>query len=284
MAEMWLDEDTPSFDYGGFVVGDKFETAVLLCKSRGVLAGTAFFDAVFHLLDCKVEWMALDGDIVEPVSKVATVSGKVRNLLLGERVALNCLARASGIATSARRLQTVQLEKGWCGELAGTRKTTPGFRMVEKYALLVGGISMHRNDLSSMVMLKDNHIWSAGSITQAVKDARQVCGFSCKIEVECRSVLEACEAAAAGADVVMLDNFHPKTLHEAAASIKSQFPSVLIEASGGVTEQSVTEFMGCNVDVISLGCVTQNYNVVNFSLKICKPEHDPTNPTVTSTV
>jgi nicotinate-nucleotide pyrophosphorylase (carboxylating) len=281
LAEEWLKEDTPSFDYGGFVVGDKIETAVLLCKSRGVLAGCPFFDSVFSLLDCSVQWTAHEGNVLEPICQVARVTGKVRNLLLGERVALNCLARSSGIATNARRLKELARSHSWHGEVAGTRKTTPGFRLVEKYALLVGGISMHRCDLSSMVMLKDNHIWSAGSITQCVRDARQVCGFCMKIEVECRSVSEACEAAAAGADVIMLDNFHPKALHEAALSIKDKFPAVLVEASGGITEQNVTEFMGPHVDVISLGSVTHNYTIVNFSLKICAAGYDPANPTVT---
>lgn len=162
----WLREDTPHFDYGGFVVGEKTETAVLVCKSPGVLAGVPFFDAVFNTLDCTVSWTADEGDFINPICYVATVTGKVRNILLGERVALNCLCRASGIATYARRLGDLAREREWHGELAGTRKTTPGFRMVEKYSLVVGGISTHRYDLSSMIMLKDNHIWSAGNVTQ----------------------------------------------------------------------------------------------------------------------
>lgn len=166
LAREWLREDTPNFDYGGFVVGDKVETAVLVCKSSGVLAGVPFFDAIFNCLDCSVQWIAVEGDFLQPICFAATVIGRVRNILLGERVALNCLCRASGIATYARRLADLGRERGWHGEIAGTRKTTPGFRMVEKYSLLVGGIATHRYDLSSMVMLKDNHIWSAGNVTQ----------------------------------------------------------------------------------------------------------------------
>ena len=164
LARAWLLEDTPTFDYGGFVVGESLETAVLLCKSPGVLAGAPFFEAVFKELDCTVTWLHCEGTWLEPVTKAALVKGKVRNILLGERVALNCLARASGIATGARKLKNAT--NSWHGSVAGTRKTTPGFRMVEKYSLLVGGIDTHRNDLSSMIMLKDNHIWTAGSITQ----------------------------------------------------------------------------------------------------------------------
>lgn len=167
LAREWLKEDTPNFDYGGFVVGEKEETAVLLQKSPGVLAGRPFFDAIFKELECTVTWEnVLEGSFNEPVRTVATVSGKVRQILLGERVALNIISRASGIASAAYRLQKLVKKLDWAGEVAGTRKTTPGFRLVEKYALIVGGVSTHRYDLSSMIMLKDNHIWTAGSISQ----------------------------------------------------------------------------------------------------------------------
>jgi nicotinate-nucleotide pyrophosphorylase (carboxylating) len=166
LVREWLKEDTPSFDYGGFVVGEKVEKAWLLCKSPGVLAGTPFFEAVFSELDCCIQWFHTEGECLSPVCKVAEVTGKVRNLLLGERIALNCITRTSGIASFARKLKGEADRCNWHGEVAGTRKTTPGFRIPEKYSLLVGGISTHRHDLSSMIMLKDNHIWSAGSITQ----------------------------------------------------------------------------------------------------------------------
>lgn len=167
LAREWLKEDTPNFDYGGFVVGEKEESALLLMKSPGILAGRPFFDAVFKELDCVVSWEnVLEGSFNEPIKTVAEVSGKVRQILLGERVALNIISRASGIATTAHRLRNAVQNLQWKGEIAGTRKTTPGFRLVEKYALLVGGVSTHRYDLSSMIMLKDNHIWTSGSISQ----------------------------------------------------------------------------------------------------------------------
>lgn len=277
MAREWLKEDTPNFDYGGFVVGEKEETALLLMKGEGVLAGIPFFNSVFKELECTVSWNEKEGDFIQPIKCVATVNGKVRQLLLGERVALNCLSRASGIATLARRLQKKAEQAGWKGEIAGTRKTTPGFRLVEKYALLVGGVSTHRYDLSSMIMLKDNHIWTAGSITQAVKDAKTVGGFSTKIEVECRSVEEANEAASAGCDVVMLDNFKPHALQDAASIIKSKHEKLLIEASGGITEETLAEYLIPEVDVVSLSRLTQGYDTVDFSLKIQKDGIDPTN-------
>lgn len=279
-VQQWLAEDTPSFDYGGFVVGESEETAVLLCKSRGVLAGVPFFDAIFNELGCKVDWVFSEGVQIGPATAVARVTGKVNKILLGERVALNCITRASGIATKARNLARLKTEQKWRGEIAGTRKTTPGFRVVEKYALLVGGVSTHRYDLSSMIMLKDNHIWTAGSVQRAVKDARRVGGFSIKIEVECRSVEEAREAASAGADVVMLDNFEPEALHKTAATLKQEFPHLLIEGSGGVTMENITQYFGPHVDVISMGSLTQGYEAVNFSLKVLKEGHNPHNPVV----
>lgn len=141
-----------------------------------------------------------EGEWVEPAVKpnppavVAKVHGSARNLLIGERTALNILARASGIATRSRELVEIKREKGWKGVVAGTRKTTPGFRLVEKHAMLVGGADAHRMDLSSMVMLKDNHVWSQGSITKAVERAKAVAGFALKIEVECGSEEDAREA------------------------------------------------------------------------------------------
>lgn len=140
---------------GGAVVGGGPETAVLLAKTATVVAGKPFFTAVFEELGCTVEWCVEEGSEVSSVPfKAAYVRGPCRNILLGERTALNILARASGIATAAREVVSIARTAGWHGEVAGTRKVTPGFRLVEKYALLVGGASTHRMDLSSMVMLK----------------------------------------------------------------------------------------------------------------------------------
>lgn len=279
----WLKEDIPSFDYAGAVVGTKTEEAVLLCKSDGVLCGAPFFDAVFAELGCTVSWSARDGDAVRSKAEVARVTGPVNKLLQGERTALNVVARASGIATHARELREAVSAAGWTGEVAGTRKTTPGFRLVEKYALLVGGISTHRHDLSSMIMLKDNHIWSTGSIGEAVRRAQQVGGFSLKIEVECRSIAEAKEAAEGGADVVMLDNFEHEALAIVSRQLKSLFPNLIVEASGGIRRENIVNYCLPTVDVISLSTTTQGYAPVNFSLKVLKEGHNPSNPKVTRT-
>ena len=270
----WLADDIPSFDVGGLVVGTEEKKAKLLMKSAGVFAGKPFFQHVFDLLGCKVEWeddIAIEGehkDIKDEEICLAIVTGPVCNILRGERTALNTLSRCSGVATLSRVALDRARGLGWEGYVAGTRKTTPGFRIVEKYGLLVGGAATHRLDLSQMVMLKDNHIWSCGSIEKAVKLARKAAGFSQKIEVECQSLEEAVEAATAGADIVMLDNFEPDQLRKDAETFKKQFPNVLVEASGGITTETMPDYLCKHVDIVSQGKLTQGYPCVDFSLKI----------------
>lgn len=263
----WLAEDTPSFDYGGFVVGDVPRTATLYAKSGGILAGIPFFDEVFAQCGCAVEWHgAAEGQHIDRKNdggggfktKLATVSGPARGILLGERVALNILARCSGVASMSRGFVVNLRSAGYRGQLAGTRKTTPGFRLVEKYGMLVGGADAHRMDLSSMIMLKDNHVWSRGSISQAVGAAKAVGGFSLKVEVEVQSEAEADEAIEAGADVVMLDNFTGEGVKVAAKSLKQKWAGkrhFLIEVSGGVTLDNAEEYVnnGESTSFFSLG-------------------------------
>ncbi|KAM0750335.1 nicotinate-nucleotide diphosphorylase [Meredithblackwellia eburnea MCA 4105] len=283
----WLAEDTPSFDFGGFVVGQGEEQAILWGKSEGVLAGVPFVDEIFAQLGCSIVWHLEEGAAVSPTSetpkiKVATVTGPARCLLLGERVALNTLARCSGIAWKSRKVLQLARKAGYNGIIAGTRKTTPGFRVVEKYGMLVGGVDMHRYDLSSMVMLKDNHIWSKGSITQAVHAAKSVAGFALRVHVECQSLAEAREAIAAGADIIMLDNFTPTDLRVAAAALKKDWVDAggdkfagsgvakrcLVEVSGGLTEENLEESLCNDVDIYSTSAIHQGVSTVDFSLKV----------------
>ena len=278
LADTWLQSDIPKFDVGGFVVGSERTTANLLCKSPGVVCGTPFATAVIERCECTVVWLRSEGDVVteeEARAKVAVakVEGSARALLQCERTALNVLARASGVATAARRASERVAAKGWAGKVCGTRKTTPGFGLVEKYALLVGGAGTHRMDLSAMVMLKDNHIWAVGSITTAVQKARSAGGFSTKIEVECRDLAEAKEAAAAGCDICMLDNFTPEEIHRDATLLKKLYPHIIVEASGGITLDTIEGYLSPAVDVISQGSLTQGYAVVDFSMKLPRPAH-----------
>ncbi|KAI0248835.1 Quinolinate phosphoribosyl transferase [Lactifluus subvellereus] len=273
----WLHEDTPSFDYGGFVVGEAPREAFLLGKGskRAVLAGTPFVDEIFHLLDCTVEWHIAEGDEFEPIKHIATVRGKARFLLLGERVALNLLARCSGIATASKHTKDLAESYGFRGIIAGTRKTTPGFRLVEKYGMLVGGIDPHRFDVSSMIMLKDNHIWSAGSITAAIARAREVGGFSLLLDVEVRDEDEANEAIAAGADIIMLDNINGDKLASVAGNLRERWKGegrkFLLETSGGITEGNLHERAISEIDILSTSSVHQSVPHIDFSLKIQIP-------------
>uniref|UniRef100_A0A7S2CYV5 Nicotinate-nucleotide pyrophosphorylase [carboxylating] n=1 Tax=Haptolina brevifila TaxID=156173 RepID=A0A7S2CYV5_9EUKA len=272
----WIQQDMPKWDVGGLVVGEAESHAMLLGKSKGVLAGLPFATHVFEYLGLKVEWLREEGHVItaeEAAAKtpVAKVSGPTRNILMAERTALNILSRASGVATAAHAAMSIAREHGWKGRVAGTRKTTPGFGIVEKYSLLVGGADTHRMDLSNMVMLKDNHIWSTGSISESVSRARFACGFSTKIEVECTSEQDAREACEAGADIVMLDNYSGEQLREVASRIKSKWPHVIIEASGGITMETMHLFFAPSVDIISQGALTNGYSTLDFSLKVPKP-------------
>ncbi|PHH67956.1 hypothetical protein CDD82_958 [Ophiocordyceps australis] len=202
---------------------------------------------------------------------VATVRGPARGILLAERIALNTLCRCSGIASRSAALVASLRAVGYQGIVAGTRKTTPGFRLVEKYGMLVGGADTHRVDLSAMVMLKDNHIWSRGSISEAVASARAVAGFSLKIEVEVQSEAEADEAIEAGADVVMLDNFDGPGVQETAARLKQRWAAkrhFLLEISGGLTADNVAAYVCNDIDIISTSSIHQGVAHVDFSLKI----------------
>ncbi|KAG7113144.1 hypothetical protein HYQ45_016945 [Verticillium longisporum] len=271
----WLAEDTPSFDYGGFVVGEAPRTATLWAKSPGVLAGVPFATETFRQCGCTITWHVPEGTLLAPQPgvplAVASVAGPARGVLLAERVALNTLARAAGIATSARNTVAAVCAAGYTGILAGTRKTTPGFRLVEKYAMLVGGADAHRVDLSAMVMLKDNHVWSRGSITDAVRAAQSVAGFALKIEVEVQSEAEADEAIEAGADVVMLDNFTGDGVRVASRRLKEKWAGkkhFLLEVSGGLTIANAAQYVCPDVDIISTSSIHQGVGYVDFSLKI----------------
>ncbi|KAE8267296.1 hypothetical protein A4X09_0g5051 [Tilletia walkeri] len=295
----WFAEDCPSFDYGGYVVGEAPLTATLYAKSAGVLAGVPFFTEVFEHLGCSVQWNFSDGDVLggpeggKMKVAVAKVSGPARLILLGERVALNTLARCSGVATASRAFLDSARSAGYEGIVAGTRKTTPGFRLVEKYGMLVGGVDAHRYDLSSMVMLKDNHIWACsrpGSssadhsdvapITRAIQAARRVAGFSLRIDVEVQSLDEARLAIAAGADVVMLDNMQGADLVEGARTLKREMQEAsvsgklarrtLLESSGGIDISNVAQggHIDNAIDIISTSSIHQSTKHVDFSLKI----------------
>ncbi|XP_035224739.1 nicotinate-nucleotide pyrophosphorylase [carboxylating]-like [Stegodyphus dumicola] len=270
LARQWLLEDTSNFNIGNSIIGDSENEFTIYMKSPGILAGIPFVNAVFNELDLTPQWLHREGEDLKPVTEVAKINGPARNLLLAERVVLNILSRSSGVATSVSKMSRALVEAGWKGILAGSRKTTPGFRMVEKYALLIGGADMHRYDLSSMIMLKDNHISIYGSIHKAIEEVRKYSSFALKIEVECNSLKDALEACKANCDVVMLDNFQPEELKKTALTLKLQFPDILIEASGGISMENVTDYVNPWIDIISSSSLVQGYKTVDFSMKVKK--------------
>lgn len=275
----WLQEDTPAFDPAGYLIGTTPTTAHLLLKSPATLAGRPFVASILsHHLSCAIRWQPGTHDGTThipppnaPALQLATITGPARNLLLAERVVLNAYAECSAVATIARKVAHIARVKQWKGVVAGTRKTTPGFRLVQKYGMLVGGMDTHRINLSGMVMLKDNHVSLYNGIANAVRAVKAAVGFSVKIDVECADVLQAMEAAGAGADVVMLDNFAPARFVDAARQVKARFPGVLVEGSGGITLKTVAQYMCPHADVLSFS-VNRYVTPVDMSIKVVKDE------------
>ena len=240
----------------------------LICKEDGVIAGLKVFERVFKLLDpeTEVEFYCKDGDKVENKQLMAKVTGDIRVLLSGERVALNYLQRMSGIATYTNNVAA--LLEGSKTRLLDTRKTTPNMRIFEKYAVRVGGGYNHRYNLSDGVLLKDNHIGAAGNVTKAVKMAKDYAPFVRKIEVEVENLDMVKEAVEAGADIIMLDNM---TTEEMAEAIKIIDGRAQTECSGNVTKENISRIKGLGVDFVSSGALTHSAPIMDISLKNLHP-------------
>ena len=240
----------------------------LICKQDGVIAGLQIFQRVFELLDkdTKVEFFCKDGDEVKNGQLMGKVTGDIRVLLSGERVALNYLQRMSGIATMTSELSK-ELE-GYKTKLLDTRKTTPNMRPFEKYAVTVGGGHNHRYNLSDGVMLKDNHIGAAGGIKEAVAMAKDYAPFVRKIEVETENLDMVKEAVEAGADIIMLDNMDDETMKEAVKLIDGRAET---ECSGNVTKERLKTIREIGVDYVSCGALTHSAPIMDISLKNLHP-------------
>lgn len=236
----------------------------LICKQDGIIAGLDVYKRVFELLDpeTEVEFFCKDGDEVKAGQKMAAVTGDIRVLLSGERVALNYLQRMSGIATYTNSI--AKLLKGSKTKLLDTRKTTPNMRIFEKYAVRVGGGYNHRYNLSDGVLLKDNHIGAAGSVTKAVQMAKEYAPFVRKIEVEVENLDMVREAVEAGADIIMLDNMTPEMMKEAIDIIDGRAET---ECSGNVTRENVERYVFIGVDYISSGALTHSSPILDISMK-----------------
>ena len=241
----------------------------LICKQDGVICGLHIFERTFKLLDenISVEIFVKDGDEVKKGQRLAIVSGDIRALLSGERVALNYLQRMSGIATYTHNVAS--LLKGSKTKLLDTRKTTPNMRVFEKYAVRVGGGHNHRYNLSDGVLLKDNHIGAAGGVKQAVEMARAYAPFVRKIEVEVENLDMCKEALEAGADIIMLDNMSVEDMKKAVKMIDGR---ALTECSGNITIDNVASIIEAGVDFVSSGALTHSAPILDLSLKELRAE------------
>ena len=240
-----------------------------LAKEDLVVCGLPFAEAVFAHLDPEnpeVETNINEGDEVKSGTVFATLKGYADVLLTGERVALNILQRLSGVATLTRKY--VDAVEGTNAQIVDTRKTTPGLRMLEKYAVTIGGGKNHRLGLDDGVLIKDNHIALAGGITEAVTAAKLKVGHLHKIEVEISNWAQLREAILAGADIVMLDNQTPEEAAKLVEMARNMNPNVLIEASGGMDLEKVRSFAEVGVDLISVGRLTHSAKAVDISFKI----------------
>ena len=239
-------------------------TVDLIAKEDGVVAGLEIYARVFKILDEKteIELHCKDGDEVKKGELMATVTGDIRVLLSGERVALNYLQRMSGIATYTR--QVAKLLEGSNVTLLDTRKTTPNCRVFEKYAVRVGGGHNHRYNLSDGVLLKDNHIGAAGSVAKAVRMAKAYAPFVRKIEIEVETLDQVKEAVEAGADIIMLDNMTPEVMKQAVELIDGRAQT---ECSGNITKENIQKIREIGVDFVSSGALTHSAPILDISMK-----------------
>ena len=258
----WRDVTTSSILDGG-----EKGVAVAIAKARLIVAGLDIFEEVFRCVDdsLKVAGQKRDGDQADVGEAIAEITGDLGNILRAERVALNIFQRMCGIATETRRY--VEAVAGTKAKIADTRKTLPGFRILDKYAVSVGGGFNHRFGLSDGVLIKDNHIDAAGGIAEALKRCRAKIHHLLKIEIECRNLDEVREALSCGGDVLLLDNMSPEEMKKAVGIVQGR---AVLEASGNVTLRNVREVAETGVDLISVGALTHSVRAADISLLIKK--------------
>jgi nicotinate-nucleotide pyrophosphorylase (carboxylating) len=244
--------------------------AKVTAKAGGIVAGIEEAAVLAETLGLQVETTVADGEEVKNGQTIMQLTGDARTILTVERTLLNLLSRMSGIATATRRL-TEKIKKARLKtRIAATRKSAPGLLYFDKKAVLVGGGDPHRLHLDDMVLIKDNHVVLAGSLENAVKCVKKNASFSKKIEVEVTKSADALKAADLGADIILLDNFSPNQIKEAVALLKKAgfFGKVLLEASGGITEENLLDYASSGVDLISLGELTHSVKALDISLEI----------------
>lgn len=263
-VKLALEEDIGQGDVTADLIPKENQSkAQVICRDNATIAGVAWFNEVFSQIDKSVlvEWNYQDGDSVDANQQLCTLSGNARSILSGERAALNFLQTLSATATATKKF--VNAIKGTKTQILDTRKTIPNLRDAQKYAVLCGGGKNHRIGLYDMILIKENHILAAGSITKAVKQAK-VLHPNIKIEVEAETLAEFREASIAGANIVMLDNFKLDLMREA---VKENNRKIILEASGGVNMSTVRSIAETGVDFISVGQITKDINAVDLSMR-----------------
>jgi nicotinate-nucleotide pyrophosphorylase (carboxylating) len=265
----WLEEDIGFGDVSveTTIPVESEANGIIYLKKSGVIAGLKVAGMVFQELDCDLQFVAHveEGESLQQGTVIAEVSGRTQPILKGERLALNLLQRLSGIATMTQAYVIAAKEGNPQVRVVDTRKTTPGLRMLEKYAVRVGGGHNHRWGLFDAVMIKDNHIKSAGGISQAVQAARSKISHTVKIEVEVETFAQVKEALAAKADIIMLDNME---IEEMKAAVRLINGKAVVEASGGVNLTTIKEIASSGVDIISVGALTHSVQALDISLDL----------------
>jgi nicotinate-nucleotide pyrophosphorylase (carboxylating) len=253
---------------------DSIVEAEVIAKESGVVAGIEEIKILLESLGLTVKVLIADGEKIKSKQVMMKISGDARTILSVERTLLNILSRMSGIATTTRQLTEKIKKAGLKTKVACTRKTAPGLLYFDKKAVFIGGGDTHRLHLDDMILIKDNHIAIAGGIEKAVKKIREEASFSKKIEVEASKVEDVLDAAKAGADIIMLDNFSPKQIKKAVNLLKKAgfFGKILLEASGGITTENILSFASQRVDIVSLGELTHSIKALDVSLQLTKVE------------
>jgi nicotinate-nucleotide pyrophosphorylase (carboxylating) len=270
LLDLALEEDVGRGDATTASVIDETQEAEaeIIARERAVVCGLGVVEAVFTRFDwrTRVRTKVADGDPAQPGTVVASVRGPAAALLAGERTALNFLAHMSGIATLTQAF--VAAAEGAKVRITDTRKTTPGLRALEKYAVRTGGGANHRSDLSSGVLIKDNHIALVGSVKEAVRRARESAPHGLRIAIEVDTLQQLDEALEAGADGVLLDNFQTRDMTDAVKRVRERAPKTIVEASGGVTLDRMRDIGKTGVDVVSIGAITHSARAIDFSCEI----------------
>jgi nicotinate-nucleotide pyrophosphorylase (carboxylating) len=260
----FLEEDVLPEDVTSKIVRGIKCKAYIKAKDEGLLAGVKFLKPLYEYFNIKFEGMD-DGSLFRKGDIIITLEGDAETILAIERLSLNLLSRLSAIATTTKKMVESAREVNPNVIIAGTRKTTPGLRIFEKYAIEIGGGDPHRYNLSDMVLIKDNHISLIGSVREAVTLAKKITSFTKKIEVEVSDLKSALEAYEAGADAILLDNMSPKEVEEIVSLLKDK---VILEASGRITPENVKDYAKTGVDIISSGYLTHSVKALDLSLDV----------------